>query len=67
MAELENKNKAQQILLWKRAALNRTDVELRKLQSLNFITERVQFSLSLACFGTDISMITYANYNNSSG
>jgi hypothetical protein len=55
------------MLLWKRAAPNRTDMELCKLQSLNFITERLQFSLSLACFGSDISMITYANYYNSSG
>jgi hypothetical protein len=62
-----NKTKARQMLLWKRAALNRTDMELCKLQSLNFITERLQFCLSFACFGTDISMITCAKYNNSWG
>lgn len=62
-----NKNKAQQMLLWKRAALNRTDMELCELQSQNFIIERLQFSMSLACFGSDSSMITWANYTNRSG
>jgi len=53
-------------LRWKREAVNRRDSELCELQSLNYITKLLQFSLSWACFGGDIWMVrpTWDNFTN---
>jgi hypothetical protein len=53
----KKKNKTSQKLRWKREAVNGRDGELCEMQSVNNITKLLQFSLSRACFGGDISMV----------